>query len=140
MKDRVENYQIEEGILKLYTGREEEIIVPEGIHTIGEGAFKGCVSLIKVVLPAGLKRIMGDAFKGCRKLEEVVFPEGLTYIGRYAFHRCHKLKNMLLEKLVISPEIEKNCICDVFTGCAKVKEISFARGESFRMPNVIEAG
>lgn len=179
MKDRVENYQIEEGIIKLYTGREEEIIVPEGIHTIGEGAFKGCVSLIKVVLPAGLKRIMGDAFKGCRKLEEIVFPEGLTYIGSYAFHRCHKLKtvilpfsveelgdcaflycdcltqiqmpgvkrlgtqaianNMLLEKLVISPEIEKNCICDVFTGCAKVKEISFAQGESFRMPNVIEA-
>ena len=39
-----EYYQIENGILKRYTGRDEIIEIPEGIHTIGEGALKGCVS------------------------------------------------------------------------------------------------
>ena len=38
-------YQIQNGILERYIGREETIEVPGGIHTIGEGAFKGCVSL-----------------------------------------------------------------------------------------------
>ncbi len=174
-----EYYQIENGILKRYTGRDEMIEIPEGIHTIGEGALKGCVSLKKVLLPQGLKYISPDAFKGCRRLEEVVIPEGVTAIGRYAFHRCHALKRILLplsvqelgecaflycdslqeaqvpgvrrfgmaalangmslEKLVISRAIETDCICDIFTGCARVKEIAFADGEHYFLPNVVEA-
>lgn len=174
-----EYYQIENGILERYTGRDEVIEIPEGIHTIGVGALKGCVSLKKVLLPHGLNYISPDAFKGCRKLEEVVIPEGVTYIGRYAFHRCHSLKRavlplsvqelgecaflycdslqevqmpgvkrlgmaalangMSLERLVISRAIEKDCICDVFTGCARLKEIAFADGETYLLPNVIEA-
>lgn len=73
----MEDYQIEDGVLVRYTGREEILLVPGGIHTVGEGAFKGCVSLKKVVLPRGLRRIMGDAFKGCRRLEEVGIPDGV---------------------------------------------------------------
>ena len=78
-------YQIENGILKRYTGREEAIRIPSGIHTIGKGALKGCVSLKKAVLPPGLQYIEEDAFKGCRRLEEVVIPDGVTGIGSYAF-------------------------------------------------------
>ena len=171
-------YQIENGILKRYTGREETIEIPEGIHTIGESALKGCVSLKRVVLPSGIRCIMEDAFKGCRKLEEVIIPDGVTYIGRYAFHRCHALKRVILppsvqelgecaflycdsllevqipgvkrlgmaalangvslEKLVISRELEEDCICDVFTGCGRVKEMAYADGETYCIPNVVE--
>lgn len=171
-------YQIENGVLKRYTGREETIEIPEGIHTIGESALKGCVSLKKAVLPSGLRCIMADAFKGCRKLEEVVIPDGVTYIGRYAFHRCHALKRVILppsvqelgecaflycdslqevqipgvkrlgmaalangmslEKLVISRELEEDCICDVFTGCGRVKEMAYPDGETYYIPNVVE--
>ncbi len=175
----MEKYRIKDGILEAYTGREEVITVPEGVHTIGEGALKGCVSLRKVVLPSGLQTIMGDAFKGCRKLEEAEIPEGVRYIGRYAFHRCHALKRVILpqsveelgdcaflycdslmevrmpgvkrlgtqafangislERLEVSEDLEEGCICDVFTGCGRVKEISFGGGRCFRMPNVVEA-
>ena len=173
-----EFYQIQDGVLIRYMGREEETVVPAGIHTVGEGAFKGCVSLKKVVLPSGLQCIMGDAFKGCRRLEEVVIPDGVTYIGRYAFHRCHALKRVILprsveelgecaflycdnmreawipgvkrlgmealangislEKLVISRDLDKSCICDVFTGCGQVREIGYADGETFCIPNVVD--
>ncbi len=179
----MEYYQIENGVLVRYTGREEMLSVPGGIHTVGEGAFKGCVSLKKVVLPQGLLRIMGDAFKGCRKLEEVVIPDGVTYIGRYAFHRCHALRRVILppsveelgecaflycdsmeeaclpgvkkmgmealangialEKLTISQELDTHCICDVFTGCGRVREISCAGAgtdvQTYCIPNVVEA-
>lgn len=173
-----EYYQIQNGVLVRYTGREEVLQVPEGIHTVGEGAFKGCVSLKKVVLPSGLNCIMGDAFKGCRKLEEIVIPDGVSYIGRYAFHRCHALQRAILpssveelgecaflycdslqevqipgvkwlgmealangislEKLVISRELDERCICDVFTGCGRVREIGYADGEVYSIPNVVE--
>lgn len=188
MKEQeVQYFQIENGVLIRYTGREEALQVPEGIHTVGEGAFKGCVSLKKVVLPRGLGCIMGDAFKGCRKLEEVVIPDGVTCIGRYAFHRCHALERVILppsveelgecaflycdsmrearlpgvrkmgmaalangislERLVISTELDTHCICDVFTGCGRVREISCvspddvesgAVTETYRIPNVVE--
>ena len=183
----MEYYQIENGVLVRYTGREESIQVPDGIHTVGEGAFKGCVSLKKVVLPRGLTCIMGDAFKGCRKLEEVVIPEGVTSIGRYAFHRCHALRQVILplsveelgecaflycdsmreaqlpgvkrmgmaalangislERLMISQELDTECLCDVFTGCGRVREIACVRSdggrsvisvETYRIPNVVE--
>lgn len=182
-----EDYQIRDGVLLRYTGREEEITVPAGIHTVGDGAFKGCVSLKKVVLPSGLARIMGDAFKGCRRLEEVVFPDGVSYIGRYAFHRCHALRRVILprsveelgecaflycdsmreawlpgvkrmgmaalangislEKLAISRDLDEHCICDVFTGCGRVREItcvepddagSGVNCETYCIPNVVE--
>lgn len=63
---RKESIQIQDGILISYTGREEALTIPEGVHTIGEGALKGCASLKKVILPQSLRRILGGAFKGCK--------------------------------------------------------------------------
>lgn len=111
-----ENYQIRDGVLLRYTGRAEEIAPPAGIHTVGEGAFKGCVSLRNVVLPSGIVRIMGDAFKGCRRLEEIVIPDGVTYIGRYAFHRCHALR-----RVILPPSVEELGEC-AFLYCDSMRE------------------
>lgn len=172
------DFQIENGILKAYTGREEFIVVPERVHTIGEGALKGCVSLKKVVLPSGLRRILSGAFKGCRRLKEVEIPAGVSYVGDYAFHRCHSLEaislpasvkelgdcvflycdsltdvripgaerlgkqvfvnDVFLKKLEISPNLQEECLCDVFTGCSRISEISFSDGRQFAFPNAVE--
>ncbi len=172
-------FQIQDGRLLSYHGREEVVTVPEGVHTIGEEAFKACVSLKKVVLPSGLGQIMARAFKGCRKLEEVEIPAGVSVVGDYAFHRCHSLKKMilppsvrelgncvflycdsleevripgvrrlgtqvfvndvLLKRLVISRELQEDCICDVFTGCGNLTEFTFADGENCVIPNAVEA-
>ena len=174
----MEYYHIKDGVLEAYTGREEVITVPYGIHTISTGAFKACVSLKKVTLPAGLLRIEGDAFKGCRKLEEIEIPKSVTFIGSYAFHRCHSLKriilpdsvkqlgdcvflycdsltevripgvkrlgrqvflnDVLIRRLEVSPDLEMDCICDVFTGCGRITEISFAGGECWHIVNAVE--
>ena len=96
----MEEIHIQDGTLVSYTGREEILAVPEGVHTIGEGALKGCASLKKVILPQSLRRILGGAFKGCRKLENVEIPPGLCEIGAYAFHRCHALRTIFLPPAV----------------------------------------
>ncbi len=119
-------YQIRDGILEAYTGRETVALVPKGVHTIGENAFKGCVSLQKVVLPSGLHRIESGAFKGCRKLEEVRIPEGVCGLGNYAFHRCHALKQIVLPETV---EELGDC---VFLYCDSLTEV--------RMPGVKRLG
>ncbi len=77
-----EGFFIEDGVLLSYTGRDEMIIVPKGVHTIGKEAFKACVSLKKVELPTGLQCIRAGAFKGCRKLEEVKLPDTVCEVDR----------------------------------------------------------
>ena len=97
-QDHNEQFKIEEGILKAYTGPDAEVVVPEGVHTIGEGVFKGMAWILKVTLPATLKRIEDTAFKGCRQLKEINIPEGLLSIGEYAFHRCHQINEFVFPK------------------------------------------
>ena len=91
-----QDFHITDGVLHAYTGRDEFVIVPEHVHTIGEGAFKACVSLKKAVLPSRLKHILSGAFKGCRKLETLHIPQGVLTVGDYAFHRCHSLESVTL--------------------------------------------
>ena len=109
----MERFEIEDGILRAYTGREEVVVVPEGVHTIGEGAFKACVSLKRAVLPRGLLRIMPEAFKGCRKLEKIEIPKGVYYMGDYAFHRCHGLRKIVLPDTVMKQA--RRCIDTMLT-------------------------
>lgn len=91
-----EEFHIRDGKIEAYTGRDAVVTVPAGIHTIGKGAFKACVSMKKVVLPSGLLRIEAEAFKGCRNLQEAAIPSGVCWIGAYAFHRCHALQKVTL--------------------------------------------
>ena len=43
---------IEDGILKKYLAPEPEVDIPEGVHTIGDGVFKGMSWITKVKLPS----------------------------------------------------------------------------------------
>lgn len=120
------DFHIENGILKSYTGRQEHIVVPEEVHTIGEDAFKGCVSLQKAVLPSALVRILPGAFKGCRRLREIEIPSGVTEVGDYAFHRCHSLESVFLP-----PSVKELGDC-VFLYCDSLAEV--------RIPGVLYLG
>ncbi len=111
---------IENGVLQNCTSRETFVNVPLGVHTIGEGAFKGCTSLEEVCLPETVTHIMDNAFKGCRKLKQINFPDQLEYVGDYAFHRCHSLLEV---KLPNSVKALGNC---VFLFCDELKYASIA--------------
>ena len=89
---------ISSGILTLCQTYDAEITIPDGVHTIAEGALKGNASLRKVVLPSTLKTIGAAAFKGCRQLHDIQFPDGLEEVGDYAFNRCHAIEELVFPK------------------------------------------
>lgn len=89
---------ISSGILTICQTYDAEITIPEGVHTIAEGALKGNASLRKVVLPSTLKTIGAAAFKGCRQLHDIQFPDGLEEVGDYAFNRCHAIEELVFPK------------------------------------------
>ena len=74
----------------------KEIIIPEGITTISDDAFGGCVYLNNVILPDSLIYIGNRAFAYCCvNLFSVTLGKNLEIIGEDAFLECIKLKEII---------------------------------------------
>ncbi len=63
------------------------LIIPEGITVIATDAFNyEKTGIYKVILPEGIKSIGDGAFFFATNLKEINFPESLTYIGEHSFY------------------------------------------------------
>ena len=49
-----------------------DLVIPEGVASIGDGAFRGCSSLISVTIPNSINNIGEYAFEQCRGLTNVI--------------------------------------------------------------------
>lgn len=90
------DFDIQGTILLKYTGTNEDVVIPDGIETIGEGAFRNCRFLRNVTIPGTVRKIESNAFSSCTKLQSIVIPEGVEVIYSGAFYYCLKLKTILL--------------------------------------------
>ncbi len=61
-----------------------EIVLNEGLVTIGDEAFKENINIHSIKLPSTLKSIGNSAFS-YNSLETVIIPDSVTSIGNYAF-------------------------------------------------------
>ncbi len=66
----------------------EEVVIPEGVETIGAYAFANLTALKKVTLPSTLKHIQYGAFYGCTSLQTVEGLEHVQLINQGAFENC----------------------------------------------------
>lgn len=83
---------IQEGAFQGCSALRGTLTLPQGLTTIGNSAFQGCSSLKGVVFNDALEVIRSYAFEGCVSLEqELTFPDPLLSIGEYAFANCRKL-------------------------------------------------
>ena len=71
-----------------------EIIVTEGVTSIGDLAFYGMDKLTRVTFPSTLRNIGSGTFKRCTSLAEVTIPASVTSIGHAAFDVCSGLKTI----------------------------------------------
>ena len=62
-----------------------QIVVSEGVTSIGDNAFKGCSEFAQISLPQSLTRIGNRAFSGCYFLDAITIPAAVTEIGEKAF-------------------------------------------------------
>ena len=96
----------------------KEITIPEGVHTVGDHAFAGCINLWNVILPSGLKDIQTEAFRGT-VIREISIPYSVTHIGKKAFYKCEKLNQVNITDKSKLEKIESGA----FYGCKSLKEI-----------------
>ncbi len=86
-----EDFVIRNSVLEKYKGNDNEVVVPNGVISIGASAFEDCQNLKKIVLPESVTSIGNRAFCGCENLEKIVLPESVTSIGDSAFDECDKI-------------------------------------------------
>lgn len=72
------------------------LIIPEGMTSIGNYAFYGCTNLASVFFPNSMNRIGNYAFSGCSRLTSVSIPRNVTVIGNYAFSECNSLISVFI--------------------------------------------
>ena len=76
--------------------------LPQGIQSIGGGAFFECASLNTISLPDSLTNIEAIAFSGCTSLSSITLPDSVTTIGAGAFYKCTSLSSITLPDSVTS--------------------------------------
>lgn len=76
-----------------------ELVIPTGVTSIGDYAFRSFESAVSVTIPNSVTKIGRDAFSDCDYIHSVTIPNSVTYIGDDAFRSCDKLKNVYISDL-----------------------------------------
>ncbi len=89
-------------ILTAYIGKDNNVVIPKGVTSIGYGAFYDCKDLTSVAIPNGVISIGDSAFYGCTGLTSVTIPNSVTLIEAYAFSGCTGLTSVTIPNSVRS--------------------------------------
>ena len=116
------DFVIENGVLKKYVGPGGDVIITDGVVSIGEYAFYGCESLKSIVIPEGITSIEDYAFYRCELLASIVIPNGVASIGIYAFSGCKSLTSIVIPNGVTSIGVA------AFSGCRSLTSIIIPNG------------
>lgn len=75
-----------------------EVIIPEGVLSIGDKAFTKCSNVNSFTLPESLLQIGRLAFQDCLSLTSITLPRNLTSLGLMTFGGCTNLREINIDK------------------------------------------
>ena len=87
----------------------------EPVEYILEGAFENCTQLTEVILPDGLTSIGMDAFENCSSLRAITLPNSVNDMGSCVFQDCTSLEQVKLSTSLDWME-------GWFAGCTALRE------------------
>lgn len=104
--------------------REEiyQVVLPEGLTSIGNMAFYECGKLQSVVIPNSVTRIGSFAFAYCKKMELLNLGTGVTDIEECAFLDCYRIASLQL------PESLKTIGKKAFYRCESIPVVTVPAG------------
>ena len=114
----------------------KQIVIEEGITTVGTYAFMSLWNVTDVYLPSTLKEIHDHGFLQEKGLERIHFSEGLETIGEEAFMDCESLIQAELPHslLAMGSAVFKRCLnlsaVDVRENVTAIPENAFFQCES----------
>lgn len=103
----------------------EEIVIEEGVTSIGSNAFYGYTNLKSINIPEGITDIGENAFNECSNLSSIQLPNSVISIENSAFSGCSSLSSIQLpgEVVIIGS--------DVFSGCNNLASIEVSENNQY---------
>ena len=111
-----------------------EIVVEDGVTSIGESAFSKCTSLTSVAIPDSVTSIGDYAFTNCTSLTSVAIPDSVTSIGFRAFDNCTSLTSVAIPDSVTSIDYS------AFDDCGSLADVYYSGSKAQWASINIEAG
>ena len=95
------------------------VIFNEELEKIGAWSFAFCISMVEIVIPNAVRVIRDGAFYRCRGLTRVTLGNGLQEIGKKAFGYCKSM-----EEIVIPPAV-RDIHGTAFNDCTILTRVKF---------------
>lgn len=73
--------------------KDQHVIIPHGVTSIGQNAFFGCTNVKSITFPKNFRMIEEGAFAGAG-LTEMTIPEGVVSIEKHTFYKCFDLRQI----------------------------------------------
>ncbi len=107
-----------------------QVVIEEGIESIGNDAFYALPNLTSVSIPGSVKSIGSYAFFKCTQLKEINIPEGVESIDVSAFEGCTALTKVTMADSVT------NIRWSAFKGCNRLTSIRLSDNLETLSPNL----
>ena len=116
----LEDFEIDsDSVLTKYKGNAATVDIPDGVTSIGIGAFYKCASLASVDIPGSVTSIGRSAFADCNSLKNVTMGEGVQTIDEYAFSDCYYLVSVTIPASVTSIKSQ------AFELCTRLESVTY---------------
>lgn len=86
----------------LYFGDElvTEVVIPENITELKDGAFYGCENITSITLHNNITKIGNNSLRDCSGLTEIDLPDDLLALGNYALAGCKGVSEIKIPESV----------------------------------------
>ena len=101
-----------------YSNYITKVTLPSTIETIGDGAFRYCTKLVEINIPDSVTTIENNAFQNCESLTSITIPDSVEDVQYQAFWNCYKLSSVELGNGITT--ISEG----MFTGCKNLAQIT----------------
>ena len=129
--EEAEDFEIANVRLVKYNGPGGDVIIPEGIKVIAEGAFSDCSDISSISIPDSVTNIEDSAFEGCSGLVSINIPENVTNIGERAFYGCSSLSSISIPDSVTTLGAGAFVYCRSLTSISLPNTITSLAGNNF---------